>query len=99
MYNYMWNQNWGGSWGPGMMSSWGWGGFFLMPIMLALVIWTIYWKYHALWHAAKNNEKGWFLALLVINTLGILEILYLYHFSTQKMKHDERSVPMLPPQS
>ena len=95
----MWNQSWSGSWGPGMMSNWGWGGFFLMPMMLLLIVWTIYWKYHALWYAAKHDDKRWFLALLVINTLGILEILYLYHFSRQRMKHDEHSLPMIPPQS
>jgi len=105
MYNYMWNQNWsGGPWGSGMMN-WGGSGFNLFGgmmfggLMLVLVIWTVYWKYHALWHAAKQDEKWWFLAMLLINTLGILEILYLYYFSKQKMKHDEHSLPMVPPQS
>ena len=83
---------WNGSWGSGMM-----GGLFIGPVMLLLIVWTLYWKYHALWHAAKNDEKWWFLAMLVINTLGILEILYLYYFSKQKMKHDEHAVPMVPP--
>jgi len=31
--------------------------------------------------AARKGEKIWFVALLVINTLGILEILYIYVFS------------------
>jgi len=59
------------------------GGGVLVAI---LVVWTLYWKYHALWHAAKHNKKGWFLALLVINTVGILEILYLYVFSKKDRK-------------
>lgn len=38
-------------------------------------------KGFALWTAAQNNKKGWFVALLFLNTLGILEILYLLVFS------------------
>ena len=34
-------------------------------------------KGYALWTAAKRNEKWWFIALLVINTMGILELIYL----------------------
>ena len=57
--------------------------------IVALVFWTVYWKYHALWHAAKHDKKAWFIVLLIINTLGILEILYLYVFS-KKSKSMER---------
>lgn len=46
------------------------GGFFL-------VAWTILWKGLALWHAARRGQTGWFIAMLVINTAGILEICYL----------------------
>jgi methionyl-tRNA synthetase len=41
------------------------------------ILWTVAIKGYALWHAAKRNEKWWFIALLVINTFGILEIVYL----------------------
>ena len=51
-------------------------GFFLLP----LLIWSLAWKGLALWHAARRNEPYWFVALLVINTAGILEFLYLYAF-------------------
>jgi len=51
------------------------------PIVIALLIlWVMSWKGVALWKAAKNSHKGWFVALLVINTLAILEILYIFHF-------------------
>jgi hypothetical protein len=46
-------------------------------ILLPLIAWSVTWKGLALWKAAKNDSKPWFVALLVINTLGILEILYL----------------------
>jgi len=55
------------------------------PFVLALlVVWSLAWKGLALWRAAKNDSKPWFVALLVLNTLGILEILYLYVFGTEK---------------
>jgi len=41
------------------------------------MIWSLSWKGLALWHAAKRNEKWWFIGLLVVNTIGILEICYL----------------------
>ena len=38
----------------------------------------------ALWKAAINNHKKWFIMLLVINSLAILEILYIFVFSKKK---------------
>jgi len=45
---------------------------------LAAFFWTVLWKGMALWKAAKKDQKPWFIAFLFINTLGILEILYVY---------------------
>jgi len=90
MYN-----SWGSGWGMGFGL---FGGMVFGSFMLLLIAWTLYWKYRALWHAAKKDHKWWFIALLVINTVGILEILYLYVFS-KKMDmsgHDEKNVPMMP---
>jgi len=50
-------------------------------VILLLVIWSIFWKGWALWRAAQRGQKYWFIALLIINTLGILEILYIFIFS------------------
>jgi len=46
-----------------------------------LFLWVIFWKGLALWKAARLGHKGWFVALLIINTAGILDILYIYFFS------------------
>ncbi|MEI8143576.1 MAG: DUF5652 family protein [Candidatus Berkelbacteria bacterium] len=43
-----------------------------------LVIWTLVWKGLALWRAARRNENAWFIALLILNTAGILEIIYYF---------------------
>ncbi|MFH1767070.1 MAG: DUF5652 family protein [Patescibacteria group bacterium] len=42
-----------------------------------LLIWSLVWKGLALWRAAQLKEKVWFVVLIVFNTLGILEIIYL----------------------
>lgn len=47
---------------------------------IALALWAIPWKGYALWIAAKNSHKWWFVALLVINTAAILEIIYIFGF-------------------
>ncbi len=49
-----------------------------------LAIWTIVWKGIALWKAARNNSSIWFVVLLLVNTLGILEIIYIFFFSNKK---------------
>lgn len=52
----------------------------IIIIALALV-WTIPWKGVALWKAARNRNKIWFILILLVNTLAILEILYIFIFS------------------
>ena len=61
----------------------GYGGIFIFCFIL-LVIWHTIWKGLALWKAGTRREKWWFIALLIINTVGILEILYLFVFSKDK---------------
>ena len=34
-------------------------------------------KGYSLWYAARRNEPWWFLALFILNTAGILELIYL----------------------
>ena len=46
--------------------------------VLLLALWTLFWKGLALWHAARRGQTGWFMALLIFNTAGILEIIYLF---------------------
>lgn len=50
-------------------------------LFLLLAVWSVAWKGVALWKAGRNSQKKWFIAMLVINTLGILEIVYLFYFS------------------
>ncbi len=52
-------------------------------------IWSLVWKGLALWRAAKKNQKNWFVAILVLNTVGVLEIVYLFYFAKERMKLNE----------
>jgi len=63
--------------------------FNVLIILIAVAIWTIPWKGVALWKAAKNNSKGWFFLLLILNTFAVLEILYIFIFSKKR----DRSYP------
>ena len=44
---------------------------------IALVLWALVWKGLALWKAAELQQKYWFGIMLVLNTVGLLEIFYL----------------------
>jgi hypothetical protein len=52
-------------------------------ILALLAIWEIIWKGFGLWRAAKNNHTGWFIAMLLLNTFGILPIIYINFFAPE----------------
>jgi hypothetical protein len=54
----------------------------------ALFVWSVIWKGIALWKAGRNGHLPWFVVLFVVNTLGILEIIYIYGFSNRRPQPD-----------
>jgi len=48
------------------------------------MLWAIPWKGYALWKSARLNDRVWFVVLLLANTVGLLEILYIFVFSKRK---------------
>ena len=56
--------------------------FWLGPLALiflgVLIVWSIFWKGWALWIAARRGETKWFIALLILNTAGLLDIFYIF---------------------
>ncbi|MDD2443858.1 MAG: DUF5652 family protein [Desulfotomaculaceae bacterium] len=50
------------------------------PLFYLVITWAVIWKGIALWHAARNKQLAWYIALLIVNTVGILEIVYLIFF-------------------
>ena len=61
-------------------------------ILILITLWTLPWKGYALWTASKRGEMKWFIALLVLNTLALLEIFYIFviakaHKKVTKERH------------
>ena len=55
------------------------------PYVLALaLVWVMVWKGLGLWRAAEHRARGWFIVILVLNTLGLLEIIYLFFVTKPK---------------
>ena len=52
--------------------------FWALSFLPLVVLWSMFWKGLALWHSAQRGQQWWFVALIVINTVGILEIIYLF---------------------
>lgn len=65
-------------------STLGISGAFLWILVALIILWTLTLKGFALWHAARNHQRAWFVALLVINTFGVLELIYLVWFRADK---------------
>lgn len=58
-------------------------GLFMFLLLLDLVL-----RGYALWKSAQKGQKVWFIALLIINSVGILPAIYLLidHFSKKKSR-------------
>lgn len=72
--------------GPGM-PGWVYALAFLLPLIPLLILWSLVWKGLALWHSGRRGQGWWFIILLVVNTVGILEIIYL--FGVLKLKFSQ----------
>ena len=54
-------------------------------LIMVLLAWSQLMKGLAMWRAAKLSQRNWFVAILIINTVGILELVYLFKFATKKL--------------
>jgi carboxypeptidase C (cathepsin A) len=66
----------------------------MMGGLMILITWVVVWKGLALWYTAQNNQKGWFVAILILNTLGFLPIIYLIWFKPISKKNEEEREEM-----
>ncbi|MBU2025873.1 MAG: DUF5652 family protein [Patescibacteria group bacterium] len=64
----------------------------LIWILIILTLWTIPWKAMALWKSARSGQIGWFMFFVLINTAGIMEILYLKRLSRLKPRNIDRRI-------
>ena len=55
-------------------------------LLIVILLWSLAWKLLAFWKSARRKHVGWFLVFAIVNTIGILEILYIYVFSDMMKK-------------
>lgn len=73
MFNPLWMNT--TAWGPGMA-----------VLFVIALVWSGVWKAIALWKSARHSQLVWFVVFCIVNTLGILEIIYLAFFQPKKAK-------------
>jgi len=61
----------------------------LIPVVLALTLWESVWKIIAMWRSARNNDMAWFISIAIINTIGILPIVYLLSHKKEEAKQNQ----------
>ncbi|MEK7452690.1 MAG: DUF5652 family protein [Patescibacteria group bacterium] len=62
----------------------------LHPILfMVIIMWILLWKGIALWISARRDERNWFVAILILNTLGVLDIIYILYAKNKEKKESE----------
>lgn len=61
-------------------------GILILGIALGLAV--VLFKGLGLWHSARHSQKWWFIAMLILNTLAILPLIYLFFFRPDRKKTD-----------
>ena len=62
----------------------------LLTLIIILAIWDLVWKLIGMWKAARNKSIIWFVVLGIVNSVGILPILYIYIFSKWDKKGNKK---------
>lgn len=62
----------------------------MVMLFVLVALWALVWKGFALWRAARNHQLYWFMTILGVNSVGILEILYIFVFAKDKNKKSKK---------
>lgn len=60
-----------------------------ITLFILLLLWGLIWTGIALWRSAQRNQLYWFVAMLIVNTVGVLPIIYLILTRAKKSSTDE----------
>jgi hypothetical protein len=60
-------------------------------LVVSIVVWSLAWKGASLWRAAKNDSKPWFITLLISNTAGVLDAIYLFGVSAARRRRKQET--------
>ncbi len=58
----------------------------IITLIIVIGIWEAVWKAIGLWKSARNSQLAWFACIFLLNTAGILPILYIYFFQKKRKK-------------
>ncbi len=67
-----------------------------VTIISILILWSWVWKILALYRAGANRSPVWFVVLMFVNTIGILDLLYLLIFSRKRKREVDARLGLLP---
>ena len=59
----------------------------LILLLVPIMIWELIWKGIGLWKSGRNNQIIWFIFILIVNSFGILPIIYILSFQKKKRKN------------
>ncbi len=62
-----------------------------MLYMIPFMIWDMIWRGIALWKSGRNNQLAWFVALLLVNSIGILPIIYIMFFQKPNAEIEKKT--------
>ena len=62
----------------------------IIALLVVLMIWECIMKGIALWKASRNDHKTWFIVILILNTAGILPLIYVLFFSEKKKTVEQK---------
>ena len=65
----------------------------LIVLFVLVMLWSLIWKGIALWKAGNNKHLALFIVLFIVNTAGILEIIYLLWFQKKQPIREEKVLP------
>jgi hypothetical protein len=58
-------------------------------LIIILAVFEIIMKGITLWKCGRNNQINWYIAILILNTAGILPVIYLMYYQKDQ-KHIEQ---------
>lgn len=56
----------------------------IFTLIVIAFVWELIWKGIALWRCGRNKHLAWFIVIFIVNTLGILPIIYLLFYDKKR---------------
>lgn len=61
-------------------------------VIFVIIFWTFVWKIYSVWISAKNGHRIWFIFLVFFNTLGILDMIYIFFVLKKSIKEVKKDL-------